>query len=80
MVSGGATPKAFSTSIFVAHHQYRSKNKLNCGEDEWRTSEAVQTELIYFTQSCGVLKIVLNDIDVIGGGEKTRESRGFRVP
>lgn len=45
-----------------------------------RTSQTVQAELIDLVQSGGVLEIVLDDIDIIGGGQQTGELGSFRVP
>lgn len=45
-----------------------------------RTSQTVQAELIDLVQCSGVLEIVLDDIDVVGGGQKTCEFGSFGVP
>jgi hypothetical protein len=45
-----------------------------------RTSQTVQAELIDLVQRRGVLEIVLDDIDVVGGGQKTCEFGRFGVP
>lgn len=65
IVSGGATPRAFSTSAFISarHTDYFVLLQRP-------TSQTIQTELINLVQSGGVLKVVLNDIDVVGGGEE----------
>lgn len=50
------------------------------GAKAQRTSQTVQTELIDLVQRGGVLEIVLDDIDVVGGGQKTCEFGRFGVP
>lgn len=45
-----------------------------------RTSETIQSELIDLIQRGRVLEVVLNDIDVIGGGQQTGEGGGLGVP
>lgn len=44
------------------------------------TSQTVQSKLIDPIESRWILNIVLDHIDIIGGGEETREGRGARVP
>jgi hypothetical protein len=44
------------------------------------TSETAQSKLIDPIESRWILNIVLDHIDIIGGGEETREGGGARVP
>lgn len=46
----------------------------------WLTSQAAQPELIDLAEGIWILPVVLYDVDVIGGREKTSKSRGLRVP
>lgn len=49
-------------------------------EQEVRTAQAVQSELVNLIERGRVLEIVLNDVDVVGGGQKTGELGCFGVP
>lgn len=40
-------------------------------------AETVQTELVDLGEGIGVLPVVLNDIDVVRGGQEASEGRGF---
>lgn len=44
------------------------------------TSETIQSELVDLVQSCRVLEVVLDDIDVVGGGQEAGICRGFGIP
>lgn len=80
MVSGGATPRAFSTSV---HTESRVSISLSsaCAEGKSeRTSKTVEPKLVDLIQGSGILEIVLDDVNVIGGGQKTREFGRFGVP
>jgi hypothetical protein len=44
------------------------------------TSETAQSKLIDPIESRWILNIVLDHIDIIGGGEETREGGGAGVP
>jgi hypothetical protein len=46
----------------------------------FNVAETVQTELIDLSESIGVLPVVLDDVDVVRGGEQASKSRSFRVP
>lgn len=44
------------------------------------TAKAIKSELVDFSQGSGILEIVLDDIDVVGGGQETCELGGLGVP
>ena len=44
------------------------------------TPQTAEPELIYLIESIGVLPVILDDIDVVGGCEETCEGRGMRIP
>lgn len=50
------------------------------GGREVRTTQAVQSELVNLVERGRVLEIVLNDVDIVGGGQKAGELGCFGVP
>jgi hypothetical protein len=72
-VSMGVTPIAFSISACVRLD--RALFRL-----AGRTSKTIQTELVYPSQSVWVLPIVLDDVDIVRGGEQTGKRRRFGIP
>lgn len=77
MVSGGATPSAFSTSVQISRilskALYQKPREGDCG----RTAQAIKSELVNLIQGSRVLEIILDNIDVVGGGQQTRELGGL---
>lgn len=73
IVSGGATPNAFSTSVrhIPGIHQHGTASA--GWREHQRTAQAIEPELVDLIQGGRVLEIVLDDIDVVGGGQQTRE-------
>jgi hypothetical protein len=69
----GLTPRAFSISAGVSK---------SLGMVEWvsSTSQAAQAKLIDLLQGIRVLPIVLDHVDVVGGGQKTGEGGRLGVP
>ena len=45
-----------------------------------RTAQAVQAELVDSSEGVGVLPVVLDDIDVVGGGEQASKGGCFGIP
>lgn len=77
IVSGGATPRAFSTSVCIESAPVQTDHLHG---KVTHTSETIQSELVDLVQSCGVLEVVLDDIDVVGGGQEAREGRSLGIP
>jgi len=69
----GLTPRAFSISACVSRGSAAEQG-------QWSTSQAAQAELVDFLEGVGVLPVVLDDIDVVGGGQETSEGRRLGVP
>lgn len=49
-------------------------------QDRLLTSKTTQSKLVHLVQPTGILTVVLNDIYVVGTGQKTSKRRVFRVP
>lgn len=45
-----------------------------------RTSQAIKSELIDLVQRGGVLEVILNNVDVVGSGQKTSKLGSLGVP
>lgn len=46
----------------------------------FNVAQTVEPELIDCIEGIGVLPVVLDDVNVVGGGQKTGEGGCFRVP
>lgn len=69
----GLTPSAFSISAGLS-------NSLVVAERASSTSQAAQAKLINLLQGIRVLPVVLDHVDVVGGGQETGEGGRLGVP
>lgn len=69
----GLTPRAFSISAALSKGA-RLASMMGS------TSQTAQTELVDLLQGIGVLPVVLDHVDVVGGGQETGEGGRLGVP
>lgn len=51
-----------------------------CMYDCHRTSETAQTELVYLIKGIWILPIILDDVDVVRGGQEAGKCGGTGIP
>lgn len=69
----GLTPRAFSISAGLSE-------RLGMVEGASATSQTAQSKLVNFLQGIRILPIVLDHVDVVGGGQETGEGGRLGVP
>lgn len=75
-VNGDSLGRRDAQCLFnlCSHSGYLSAwHRISRVEEHQRTAQAVEPELVDLIQGGWVLEIVLDDIDVVGGGQQTRE-------